>query len=75
MLTHVGAARVTLDDVHVVGGERGVVVDKTTAGLALTGSRIERTDVGVAIGGRGVRLQRVQIGGQPLGGADRARCG
>jgi hypothetical protein len=62
VLTHVGAARVTLDDVHVIGGERGVVVDKTTAGLALTGSRIERTAIGVAIAGRGVRLQGVQIG-------------
>ena len=63
VLTHVGAARVGLDGVRIAGGERGIVVEKTTAGLALSGSRIEGTDVGVAVGGRGVRLQGVQVGG------------
>ncbi len=34
VLTHAGAARVGLGDLRIAGGERGVVVEQTTAGLA-----------------------------------------
>ena len=67
VLSHSGAVRVGLGDLSISGGERGVVVEKTTAGLELTGSRIDGADVGVAIGGSGVRVSGVQIDGSRSG--------
>jgi hypothetical protein len=44
-----------------------VVVEKTTAGLELTGSRIDGADIGIAVGGRGVRVSGVQVDGSRSG--------
>ena len=67
VLSHAGAVRVGLGDLSISGGERGVVVEKTTAGLELTGSRIDGAEVAVAVGGQGVRISGVQVGGGRTG--------
>lgn len=59
--THVSSARVTLDGLTVTGGRHGVVVEKTTAGLTLTRSRVEGTELGVSLGGHQMRLTDVTL--------------
>jgi hypothetical protein len=62
IFTHVNASNVTLDKVHVTGGRRAIVVEKTTKGLNLTNSVLEGSRVaGIAIGGHDVHLTDVSI--------------
>lgn len=61
VLTHVSSTKVTLGQLRISGGGRGLVVEKTTDGLALTGSTIERTQTGVSIGGKHVELRDVLV--------------
>jgi Right handed beta helix region len=62
VLTHVSSTKVTLGQLRISGGGRGVVVEKTTDGLALTGSTIERTQTGISIGGKHIELRDVLVG-------------
>jgi hypothetical protein len=61
VVTHLTSSRVVLDQLRIVGGRRGVMIEKTTNGLELTGTRIERAEVGVSIGGRDVKLRQVGV--------------
>lgn len=62
VLTHVSSTNVTITQSRISGGGRGLVVEKTTDGLALSGSTIERAQTGVSVGGRNVDLRDVLIG-------------
>jgi hypothetical protein len=62
VLTHISSNRVTLDRLRISGGRRGLVVEKTTTGLALTGSTIHRTQTGISIGGQNIDLRDVLVG-------------
>jgi hypothetical protein len=61
VVTHLTSSRVVLDQLRIVGGRRGVMIEKTTTGLELTGTRIERAEVGVSIGGRDIKLRQVRV--------------
>jgi hypothetical protein len=61
VLTHVSSSKVTLGRLRISGGDRGIVVEKTTDGLAVSGSTIERTQTGVSVGGKRVDLRDVLI--------------
>jgi hypothetical protein len=62
IFTHVNTTNATLDKVHITGGRRGIVVEKTTKGLHLTNSAVEGSRVaGVAIGGHDVDLADVTV--------------
>ena len=62
VLTHLSSSGVTLDQLRISGGRRGLVIEKTTNGLRLTGSTIRRTRVGVSIGGQNIQLRDVVVG-------------
>jgi Right handed beta helix region len=61
VLTHVSSNHVTLDQLRISGGGRGVAIEKTTNGLALTGSTIERTQTGVSVGGQNIDLHDLLV--------------
>jgi hypothetical protein len=62
IFTHVGSTGVVLDNIHVSGGRRGVVVEKSTTNLELRNSTIEGSRVsGVNIGGKDVRVNATQV--------------
>ena len=65
--THLGATRVTLKDLRVVGGDRGVEIDTTTTGLTMTGSTVTGTATGISVGGSDVDLHDIAIGGSRSG--------
>jgi hypothetical protein len=67
VLTHVSSSNVTLDRLRITGGGRGIAVEKTTTGLALTASTIENTQTGVSIGGRNTDMRDVVINGSRSG--------
>ncbi len=60
--THVGSADIALDRVLLAGARRGLQVEKTTRGLSITASTIERASVtGVAVGGHEVTLDELTV--------------
>jgi hypothetical protein len=60
--THIGSTRIVLDRLAITGGRRGVAVEKTTKGLVLQASTIDRaTVVGVIVGGTDVELRDVSV--------------
>jgi hypothetical protein len=62
VFTHVGSTGVVLDHLSVIGGRRGVVVEKSTHDLELRTSTIEGSRVaGVSVGGSEVLVSDVQI--------------
>ena len=66
--THVGSAGIALDQVHLAGARRGLQVEKTTRGLKITDSTIERASItGVAIGGHEVVLDRLTVNDSATG--------
>jgi hypothetical protein len=68
VFTHVGSAGLVLERLHITGGRRGVVVEKSTAGFELKDTTIDGTSaVGVSIGGHDVRLDRVLVAGARTG--------
>ena len=66
--THVGSAGIKLDRVHLIGARRGLQVEKTTRGLTITDSTIERASItGVAIGGHEVALEKLTVNDSATG--------
>lgn len=64
VFTHVGSKAVVLDRLHSTGGRRGVVVEKSTAGLVVRQSVIDSPrSVGISIGGHDITLDGVSIKG------------
>jgi hypothetical protein len=61
VLTHLSSSGVTLDQLRISGGRRGLLIEKTTNGLALTGSTVQHTQTGVSIGGHNIQLRDVLI--------------
>jgi hypothetical protein len=60
--THVGSGQVTLDRVKITGARRGLQIEKTTRGLVMSGSLIERSSIaGVSVGGHEVLLRDVTV--------------
>ena len=72
VLTHVSSSNVTLGQLRISGGGRGIVVEKTTEGLTLSGSTIERAQTGVSIGGRRTELRDVLVNDSQSGNPGRA---
>ena len=62
VLTHVSSTKVNLSQLRISGGGRGIVMEKTTDGLTLAGSTIERAQTGVSIGGKHIELRDLVIG-------------
>jgi len=68
VFTHVGSSGVLLERLHITGGRRGVVVEKSTAGLQLRQSTIDGTSsIGVSIGGHDISLDGVSVTGAKTG--------
>jgi hypothetical protein len=66
--THVGSAGIKLVQAHLIGARRGLQVEKTTRGLTITDSTIERASVtGVAIGGHEVGLEKLTVNDSATG--------
>ncbi|MGH3586970.1 MAG: right-handed parallel beta-helix repeat-containing protein, partial [Pseudonocardia sp.] len=62
IFTHVGSTGIVLDGIHVTGGRRGVVVEKSTTNLEMRNSTVEGSRVsGVNIGGKDIRVNGVQV--------------
>jgi hypothetical protein len=65
---HVNSANVLLDAMTISGGRTGIVAEKTTKGLHVTGSTIENSRVaGVAIGGHDTLLDGLTVKGSRTG--------
>ncbi len=67
VLTHVSSSRVTLDQLRISGGGRGIVMEKTTDGLTLTGSTVEHTQTGISVGAHNIELRDVLVGDSQSG--------
>ena len=66
--THVGSAGIKLERAHLIGARRGLQVEKTTRGLTITDSTIERASItGVAIGGHEVGLEKLTVNDSTTG--------
>jgi len=66
--THVGSAGITLDRVHLAGARRGLQVEKTTRGLTISDSTIERASItGVSISGHEVTLDKLTVNDSATG--------
>jgi Right handed beta helix region len=66
--THVGSAGIVLERVHLIGARRGLQVEKTTRGLKISDSTIEKASItGVAIGGHEVTLDRLTVNDSTTG--------
>ena len=63
LLPHKGlTVNITLQNVQMSGGRRGIVVEKTTKGAAISNSTVDGARVaGVAIGGHDVTLDGVSV--------------
>ncbi len=62
VLTHAGSVGSVLDRLRIVGGERGIVVEKSASEVELTATTIEGAgSVGVSVAGRGVDLRDVGV--------------
>ena len=68
LYTHVGSGRLTFDRVQISGARRGLQIEKTTRGLLMTGSTIERSSIaGVSVGGHEVELRDVTVNDSATG--------
>ncbi len=62
VFTHVNSTGIVIERLSTTGGRRGLVVEKSTHGLELKDSHIADARVaGVAVGGKQVRLNGVQV--------------
>src|SRR4029079_5216775 len=62
LFMHVNTTNVTLQNLKMTGGRRGVVVEKTTKGATITNSTVDGTRVaGVAVGGHDVTIEGVAV--------------
>ena len=62
LFLHVNTTNALLENLHMTGGRRAVVVEKTTKGLQLNNSTIDGARVaGVAIGGHDIALNGVAV--------------
>ena len=60
--THVGSGQLTMDRMKIVGSRRGLQIEKTTRGLVMSASTIERSSIaGVSIGGHEIQLNEVTV--------------
>ena len=60
--THVGSGQLTMNRMKIAGSRRGLQIEKTTRGLALNSSTIERASIaGVSIGGHEIHLNDVTV--------------
>ncbi|WP_433279659.1 right-handed parallel beta-helix repeat-containing protein [Pseudonocardia xinjiangensis] len=68
VFTHVNSANLTLDHMTVTRGRRGLVVEKSTQGLALRDSTFQGARVaGVSVGGQDVTVTGVQVSDSATG--------
>ncbi len=67
VFTHVSSTNVNLSGLRISGGGRGVMIEKTTEGVTLSGSTIERAQTGISLGGKNVDLRDVLISGSQSG--------
>ncbi len=67
ILTHVSSNQVTLEGLRITGGGRGIAIEKTTNGLAVSGSTIEGTQTGISVGGQNIDLRDVLIDNSQYG--------
>jgi hypothetical protein len=66
--THVGSGQLTFDRVKITGARRGLQIEKTTRGLTMSASTIERSSIaGVSIGGHEVELRDVTVNDSATG--------
>jgi hypothetical protein len=62
VFTSINCTNIVLDHLQTTGGRRGVVAEKSTRGLTVTGSRLQGAQVaGIAIGGQNVTLTDVEV--------------
>ena len=73
---HVNSANMLLDAMTITGGRTGIVAEKTTKSLHVTGSTIDNAHVaGMAIGGHDTLLDGLTVKGSRTGDAGRTRRG
>ncbi len=66
--THVGSGQLTLDRMQITGSRRGLQIEKTTRGLVLSSSMIERSSIaGVSVGGHQIELNGVTVNDSATG--------
>jgi hypothetical protein len=66
--THVGSGKIALEQVRVAEARRGLQVEKTTRGLQMSDSTIERSTIaGVSISGHEIELRDVAVTDSPTG--------
>ena len=62
LFTHINTTNTVLDGVQTTGGRRGVVAEKSTQGLTITGSTFKGARVaGISVGGQDVQLTDVRV--------------
>ncbi len=62
VFTHLNSRNIVLDRLRIAGGRRGLNVEKSTEGLELTATTIDRArSAGISIGGRRVELRDVEV--------------
>jgi hypothetical protein len=67
VFTHVSSTNVNLSGLRISGGGRGVMIEKTTEGVTLSGSTIERAQTGISLGGKKADLRDVLISNSQSG--------
>jgi hypothetical protein len=66
--THVGSGQLNLVRAHITGARRGLQIEKTTRGLTMTDSVVERSSIaGVSVGGHEVQLRNVTVNDSAAG--------
>ncbi|GAA5161446.1 hypothetical protein GCM10023321_45680 [Pseudonocardia eucalypti] len=64
IFTHVGSNGLVVDRARIAGGRRGMLIEKSTTGLQVRDTWIDRTaGVGMSVGGRDVSLTKVSVTG------------
>jgi hypothetical protein len=64
VFTHVGSTGLVLERLHITGGRRGLVIEKSTTGLEVRDSSIDQMkSVGASLGGHEITLNRVSVTG------------
>lgn len=62
LFMHVNTTNITMQNIQMSGGRRGIVAEKTTKGATITNSSIDSARVaGVAIGGHDITLEGVSV--------------
>ena len=67
VFTHVSSTNVNLSGLRISGGGRGVMIEKTTEGVTLSGSTIERAQTGISLGGKTADVRDVLISNSQSG--------